>query len=268
MGTSIAMLQARTQILVALATTIATAAFALASPLSSNAMPTIKPLFFPSGIQKQLEVAVRSNDPMGVDQLLSTGAQVNARGLHGVTPLMIAVDAQTPRAVAALLRAGANPNLKAADGAGAVHLAVESHAVAPSGHDILAMVMNGGGDPNTLRPDRDPVIVRFTYDHDLDDLRWFHSIGADFDIRARTDRPLIADVAYAQNWDSVWVMIELGARYDYEDTAHPLSKALNTPYGSSPDSLLYPYKLKFWQLLKDHGIAVAPWKTVAPPGAH
>lgn len=260
------MLRARGQILAALATTIVAAAFAFASPTSSTAMPTTQPLFFHSGIQKQLEIAIRSNDAMAVDQLLSTGARANARGLHEVTPLMIAVDAQTPLAVAALLRAGANPNLKAADGAGAVHLAVESHAVAPSGHDILAMVMNGGGDPNTLRPDRDPVIVRFAYDHDLDDLRWFHSIGADLDIQARTGRPLISDVAYAQNWDSVWVMIELGARYDYEDTVHPLSKALNTPYGSSPDSLLYPYKLKFWQLLKDHGVAVAPWKSVTPPG--
>ncbi len=262
------MLQAYARILIALATTIAVTVFAFACPTSSTAMPTTEPIFFLSGIQKQLEIAIRSNDATEVDLLLSTGAQVNARGLHEVTPLMIAVDAQSPRAVAALLRAGANPNLKAADGAGAVHLAVESHAASPSGHDILAMVMKGGGDPNTLRPDRDPVIVRFTYDHDLQDLRWFKSIGANFDIRARTDRPLISDVAYAQNWDSVWVMIELGARYDYEGTVYSLSKALNTPYGSSPDSLLYPYKLKFWQLLKDQGIAVAPWRTATPPATH
>jgi hypothetical protein len=257
------MLRIQSRTLGALTAAIAGTAIALASPSSSSAaMPSTKATFFSSGVQQRLEVAIRSDDPMAIDQLLSAGAQVNARGLHDVTPLMVAVDVQTPRAVAALLRAGANPNLKAADHAGAVHLAVESHAVEPSGKDILAMIMKAGGDPNTLRPDGDPVIIRFTYDHDLDDLRWFKSLGANLDIIGRAEEPIIADVAYGQNWDSVWIMIELGARYDYEKTVHPLSKALNSPYASSPDSILYPYKLKVWQLFKDRGFAVRPLTAV------
>jgi len=225
-------------------------------------MPSTKAVFFSSGIQQRLELAIRSDDSASVDQLLSAGAEVNARGLHDVTPLMIAVDAQVPRAVAALLRAGANPNLKAADRAGAVHLAVESHTAKPSGQDILAMIMKAGGDPNTRRPDGDPVIVRFTYDHDLDGLRWFKSLGANLDIMGRDEEPVIAGQAYAQNWDCVWVMIELGARYDYEHTVYALSKALNGTYASSPDSILYPYKLKVWQLFKDRGFAVKPFAAV------
>ncbi|MEP6503516.1 MAG: hypothetical protein ABJD97_09310 [Betaproteobacteria bacterium] len=260
------MLRIRSRVWVAWAAIAICSAPALASHLfASNAMPPTKAIFFPSGIQQRLEIAIRSDNAMEVDQLLSAGVYVDARGLHDVTPLMIAVDAQCPRAVAALLRAGANPNLKAADGAGPVHLAVESHAAAPNGHDILAMVMKGGGDPNTLRPDQDPVIARFIYDYDLEDLRWFKSLGADMDINARTGRPFISDAAYSQNWDGVWTMIELGARYDYEDTGYPLSKALNSPYASSPDYTLYPYKLKVWQWLQDHGIAVAPLKSVKRP---
>jgi hypothetical protein len=231
-------------------------------PTPSFAMPSTKAIFFSSGIQQRLEVAIRSDDAPSIDQLLSAGAQVDARGLHDVTPLMIAVDAQCPRAVATLLGAGANPNLKAADRAGAVHLAVESHAAAPSGKDILAMIMKAGGDPNTLRPDGDPVIVRFSYDHDLDDLRWFKALGANLDIDGRTHRPIISDIAYGQNWDVVWVMIELGAHYDYENTVDALSKALDSPYASSPDSFLYPYKLKVWQLFKERGFAVKPFATI------
>lgn len=256
------MLQALIRKLTALVTAIAGAAIAFATSSSSPVMPSTKAIFFSSGIQQRLEVAIRSDDSTVIDRLLSAGALVNARGLHDVTPLMVAVDAQAPRAVAVLLRAGANPNLKAADGAGAVHLAVESHAATPSGKDILAMVMKAGGDPNTLRPDGDPVIVRFSYDHDLDDVRWFKSIGADLDIHGRTRRPIISDIAYGQNWDVVWVMIELGARYDYENTVDALSKALDSSYASSPDSILYPYKLKVWQLFKDRGFAVKPFATV------
>jgi len=233
----------------------------LVLPITSPAMPSTKAIFFSSGIQQRLEVAIRSDDASSIDQLLAAGAQVNTRGLHDVTPLMVAVDAQCPHAVAALLRAGADPNLKAADRAGAVHLAVESHATAPNGKDILAMIMKAGGDPNTRRPDGDPVIIRFTHDHDLDGIRWFKSLGANLDIIGRAREPIISGQAYAQNWDCVWVMIELGARYDYESTVYPLSKAIDGPYASSPDSILYPYKLKVWQLFKDRGFAVRPFGT-------
>ena len=227
-------------------------------------MASTKAIFFPSGIQQQLEVAIRSNDPAAVARIVSAGAQVNARGKHDVTPLMIAVDAQAPNAVAALLHAGACAGSKASDGAGAVHLAVENHAATPNGHAILEMIMKSGADPNTLRPDGDPVIMRFIYDNDLDDLRWFKSLGANVDIQARTGRPLIADVAFAQHWDAVWCLIELGAKYDYEQTLYPLSEALNSSYGSAPDSMLRPYKLKVWQFLKDRGIAIGPFVTLKP----
>ena len=231
----------------------------LANPAGPTSMASTKALFFSSGIQQRLEVAIRSNDPTAIDQLLSAGAKIDARGLHDATPLMVAVDAQAPQAVAALLRAGANPNLKAVDGAGAVHLAVENRTAA-QGQVILEMIMRARGDPNAMRPDGDPVIVRFTYDHDLDGLRWFKSLGANLDTRGRSGRPIISDIAFSQNWDSVWVMIELGARYDYEGTPDALSGALNSPYASSPDAQLYPYKRKVWQLFKDHGIAVKPWR--------
>jgi hypothetical protein len=172
---------------------------------------------------------------------------------------MIAVDVQAPGAVAVLVRAGADSGARSSDGAGAVHLAVENHAAKPNGHAILEMVMRGGGDPDTRRPDGDPVIMRFIYDHDLDDLRWFKTLGANVDILARSGRPLIADAAFAQNWDSVSCLIDLGARYDYEHTLYPLSEALNSSYGSAPDSPLRPFKLKVWQLLKEKGVALKPF---------
>ena len=222
-------------------------------------MASTSATFFSAGIQQRLELAIRANDSTAVAQLLSTGAKVDARGKHEVTPLMIAVDAQVPDALAALLRGAGNPNLKAADGSSPVSLATENHAVQPKGHDILAMIMANGGDPNTLRPDSDPVIARFIYDHDLDDLRWFKSLGANIDIIGRGNRPLIVNVAFAQNWDSVWCLIELGARYDYEHSLYSLSEALDSRY-PSPDSPLYPYKLKVWQLLKEKGLPVKPMK--------
>jgi hypothetical protein len=60
-------------------------------------------------------------------------------------------------------------------------------------------------------------------------------------------------------------LIELGARYDYEGSLDALSGALDSPYASSPDAQLYPCKRKVWQLFKDHGMAVKPWREARRP---
>jgi hypothetical protein len=66
-------------------------------------------------------------------------------------------------------------------------------------------------------------------------------------------------VALAQDWDGVWCLIELGAGYDYEHgkSTQPLSDALSLKF-PGPDSPMYPFKLKVWQLMKDKGLPVKP----------
>jgi len=230
----------------------------------STAQDTMKipaAIFFRTGIQEQLEVAIRSDDAPAIARAIAGGASANARGKAQVTPLMIATDAQKPAAVAALLHSGADANLRAGDGNSAVTLAVENYAAKPHGRVVLAKINNSRGDPNALRPDGDPVIVRFIYDAALDDVRWFKSLGADLDILGRDHQPLITSVAMAQNWDAVWCLIELGARYDYEhgQSTQPLSEALAARV-PAPGSPLYDYKLKVWQLMKDKGLPVQALK--------
>ena len=121
-------------------------------------------------------------------------------------------------------------------------------------------VFKGGGDPNTRRPDNDPVIMRFLNDWTCEFIRHMKALGADLNITTRGDDPLITDASTARDWDEVWCLIELGAKYDHEKTSRrPLSVSLaaKTP---SPDSPIYPYKKKVWQFLKDHGVAVQPLK--------
>ena len=105
--------------------------------------------FFKQGPEAELEAAIRSDDRLGIGKAIAAGAQVNARGLHNVTPLMIGVDRLKPQAVEELLARGANPNLKADDGASAVSLAVENYRHAP---EIMFAVLRAGGDPNIVGP--------------------------------------------------------------------------------------------------------------------
>ena len=217
--------------------------------------------FFASGPQAALEIAIRADDVDGIAHALADGANVNATGQFNITPLMIAVDAQRPHAVDALLKAGASPNAQALDRNGPVSLAVKSYLAKPHGRDIMLALFKGGGDPDTRQPDGDPVMMRFILDHDPEGLRLMKSLGANLDILDRGGRPFITNVAMSQDWDMVWALIELGAEVDYENgkSTQPLSKALSLRY-PSPDSPLYPYKVKVWQFLRDKGLPVQPLK--------
>jgi hypothetical protein len=215
--------------------------------------------FFTAGPQAALETAIRADDIERIAAAIASGASVNATGKFNVTPLMVAVDAQRPRAVQALLRAGASPNAVAQDGNGPVSLAVKSYQAQPFGRDILLAIFQGGGDADTRRPDGDPVLMQFIVDRNVAGLRLMKELGANLDLADKAGDPLVLGVAMSQDWDMAWALIELGAAYDYEDgkSRWPLSLALKGTY-PSPDSPLYRYKRRIWQLLDDKGIAVPP----------
>lgn len=212
-----------------------------------------------SSPQASLDQAITADDATAITTAIAAGAQVNARALRDVTPLMVAVDRQKLQAVQALLRAGGDANLLAADGASAVSLAVENYRVEPNGRAIMLAIIKGGGRPDTRRPNGDPVLMKFVNLHDCEGVRLIKSLGADLDIRDRAGDPVITKAAVGLDWDVVWCLIELGARFDYENggARQPLGRSLanKAPSRSSP---MFAYKEKVWQLLKDKGYALAP----------
>ena len=238
-----------------LATLLVAAAAAHAMPGSST-MPS-HTTFFDSGLQSALELSIRDHDRAALQRALLAGADVNAKGRFDVTPLMIAVDLQDLEAVDTLLAHGASANAKAQDRNGPVSLAAKSYLAHPHGRHILVAVIKGGGDPDTRQPDGNPILMQLILAHDAAGLGLMKSLGANLDTVDRGGDPFITNVAMSADWDMVWAMLELGAAWDYEhsDTRQPLSKALSLRY-PSPDSPLYPYKLKVWQFLRDKGIAL------------
>jgi len=209
------------------------------------------------GNDKKLQPAILADDGAAIAEALALGANVNARGVHGITPLMLAVDMLKKSAVTELLARGANPNYKAEDDNSAVSLAVENYQRSP---EIFFAIMKGGGDPNIRRPDNDPVIMRFVNDWNCEYIRYMKDFGADLNIITRTHDPLIISAALGTDWDVVWCLIELGAKYDYEATSRfPLSLCIADEVPAS-DSPIYPYKKKVWHFLHDHGIKLKPLK--------
>jgi len=229
---------------------------ALAALSFSHAQGANMSKFF-QGQDALLDAAIQADDRAAVARAIAAGANVNAKGVHDITPLMIAVDRLKPQAVAELLARGADPNAKAKDGHSPVSLSVENYRHAP---EIMFTVIRAGGNPDTRGPDNDPVIMRFVDDRNCEFIRHMKALGADLNIRSRTGDPIICDAATGRDWDIVWCLIELGAQYDYEGKSRaPLSLPMAASF-PSPDSPIFPYKKRVWQFLKEHGIAVPPLK--------
>ena len=91
--------------------------------------------------------AASAGDVSALEKALAAGADPNARGRRGWTPLMYAANKGYTLLVPPLLAAGAKPNLRAADGATALFIA------ALHGHsEIIAALMKAGADPSIKGP--------------------------------------------------------------------------------------------------------------------
>ena len=206
-----------------------------------------------TGSDEALEKAIDVDSPVAVQSAIKAGANVNAKGKLGVSLLEYAIGHNSKRCFQELLRLGADPEQRDDEGDNAVTLAAIAFS---KDRDYLILAIKAGGDPNTRRPDRDPILVRFINDRNIEAIRMMKELGADLDLRSRTDSPLLIDAGTIEYWDVVWTMLELGAKYDYKNEPFGWPEVFNKPKVTPPDSPLWPFKVKSWKFLKDHGVAV------------
>ncbi len=158
-----------------------------------------------------------------------------------------AVENNDAKGVAQAIQEGADPNITDNEGDSAVTLAVRAYKKDPG---LLEMVMNAGGNPNALFPDKSPALEYFLNDRNFKGAETLIEAGADINALSRARRPLIISHGIRENWDVVWFLIECGARYNYPDEAFTWQEIFSTPKTTPPDSPLWPFKVKVWQFLK------------------
>lgn len=207
-----------------------------------------------TGPNAALERAIEADDPRAVDAAIAAGADANARGAHGVTPLPFAIGTFRRQAAAALIARGADANRKDDEGDNAVTLAARAYARDPQ---LLAMVLDAGGDPNTRFVNGAPLITHFGNAYNFAAMTWLHKRGADLNVDDG-GQPLIVGYAWSVDWDVVWHLIELGARTDTPDVREGLIATFGVPGATLPDSPIYPFKVKVWRHLKAQGANPTP----------
>lgn len=205
----------------------------------------------------ELFSAIDQDDGERIKDLIKEGANPNELGVLGTTPAMYAVANYKKEALKALLDNGADVALRDTEGDNAVTLAVETYV---KDSEILALVLEAGGDPDTRRADDDPVIIRFINDRNCDAIKFMKLKDADINIRDRSGDPIILYAATIEYWDVVWCLLELGANYNYENERFPLEEVFDDPRVTPPDSPLYPYKVKVWEFLNKNRMKLSPLK--------
>jgi len=213
-----------------------------------------KPMFF-KGKDAVLEQAINNDDAGAVKAAIKQGANANAVGLHGVTPIIVTAGNLKFNAMKALIEAGANPNTYDENGDNAVTLAATTYK---KDKRYLEYLLDHKGDPNSKLPGGNPLFTRIAILHDLDAIRWLVSKGADVNAISRTERPLIVYYSTSIDWDTVWTLMELGANYKFTNPLFAWSDRFYKPQKTPPGSPLFEYKEKVWRKLCESGIEVPP----------
>lgn len=117
-------------------------------------------------------------------ELIELGADVNARGKHGLTPLYFVVLSENLSGVDVLLRRGANPNAKSDNGRSVVHIG----AMISRDPEILSRIIKYGGNPSEKSFSGEfPInlaISRFEIEKSLEKVKVLISAGAELNVRS------------------------------------------------------------------------------------
>lgn len=215
--------------------------------------------FFKSTTELSLAEAAAAGRTDKLDDLLAHGANVNARGVDGMTALLWAMSRRSKKGVAWLLEHGADPNVVLTlDGSSAISLAAMQEDPW-----YLKEVLAHGGNLNIRNPlnGHTPLVDAMAGRLD-NNARLLIAAGANmntFDSLGLT--PLI-EAAANQRYELVYDMLVAGA-----DPTIPIAKwggktLLSVIRDSRvlPDAPAYQWQLKVIELLKKKGLDVEQGK--------
>lgn len=202
------------------------------------------------------EAAVADNADK-VTQLAKSGANVNAIGKNGTTPLMWALYARKHKGTEALLRAGANPNLvmpiKNSHGEDIPHTAMY-YVSQGEDAELLRLVLQYGGNPNDATDGKvrnRPLSLAATEGR-IDNMKLLISAGADVNAHDEFDDSAAENAIGARaNYEGVVLLLEHGYNFNLPSLAKSIS-IIKLPVNDSQ----YPWREKAISILKERGVEV------------
>jgi ankyrin repeat protein len=206
------------------------------------------------GAQLRLADAIDKDSTEAIAQAVASGAKVDEPGKEGVTPLMYALVVKKKNAVAELLGRGADANKRAENKQNGMTLGAR---LAKFDLDYLRLLLAHKGDPNTREPDNDPILITMIDQLNNEGIRLLASGGANVNILDRTGKAAILVAGYADYWDCVWTLIDLGADWTVTDSGVTLAWLAHMANLHS-DSPIYPWLKRCVDFMKARGVVFPP----------
>jgi len=179
----------------------------------------------------ELAAAATRGDAARVRALVRDGADANAHGDRGVTPLQVALLAQNIDGMRALLDAGADPNLSGLGGATTVHMA----AIADD-PKYLRLLLDHGGDANARHGETQAGPLAGAAGPRTDaQFRMLLDAGADPNLADRTGNTPLHAAAKINAGAHVLLLLEKGAR---PNARNAQDATFQTYYFKTPASVL------------------------------
>ncbi|MEQ8848313.1 ankyrin repeat domain-containing protein [Botrimarina sp.] len=197
--------------------------------------------------------AIEANDLEAMDRLIAEGADVNAVGKAGVTPLLWAFPEDKFERFEKLLQHGADPNVLMTDAAAVNRAFPEGHAVThlafgSSFDRHWRAVLEHGGDPNLTTQGRRagvlPVLhvtIRGRGANKIERVRALAEAGADLDARGVGGvTPAMRALLWGGQYDLAAELVRLGASLDVRQHIYQTNVGLRTLPHFVAEELLKP----------------------------
>jgi ankyrin repeat protein len=203
----------------------------------------------------QMVEAASAGDFKKVDAQIQAGANVNAIGKDGVTPLIWQTYSWNIKAMEKMLQVGANPNYRdAKDHFSALYMAIEAKRA-----DLLIVLLRYKGDPNLMDPNGEPLLDTAISALSSECVELLLKSGADVNIvNSNGKSPARSAVALGQ-FDLVILLLEHGLSRNLQDLALSVQNR-DVP----PDSDAQRLKDKVIEMLKTRGVTYPDPRYSAP----
>jgi uncharacterized protein len=212
--------------------------------------------YFDDAKTAELAEAAKNGDIERVNALVTAGANPNAKGLGGFTPLMYSMSGKTTRGFQRLLELGGDPNLQTESGRSAI-----SFAASRPESESLKIALAQGGNPNLVSRPAPPIsaslrtpIYATVLSQRPENARILIKAGADVNARDSKGVTPLIHAAMVNSYDVMYVLLEAGADIRAKDDAgFPVSYEI---INSSNNPIFPPTKAmeKCMQFMRKNGI--------------
>jgi hypothetical protein len=163
--------------------------------------------FFEDPRTAALADSAAKGDTAGVDRAAAQGADANAIGKTGITPLLYVLsDTRNKDGLRALVKHKANPNYVSPNGLCPLLVAAQAPDI-----DFLRIFLDGGGNPNLTNRDNEPAVYLAARQYRWPNLYLLLERGADINSKDDTGYSLLMLTGVLRQFEQCAKLIQMGA---------------------------------------------------------